>query len=124
MTGTAQPANTQAGFNSNVDIDISFGPADQDVDDLTIGLAPGLIGNPTATPLCTVAQLNADACPAASQVVTVTANATVTVVVLPLTLDVDGTLYNLEAQPGEPARFGIVLRPVDLPDPLPPVLPR
>ena len=122
VTGTAQPVNPQAGAHSNVNININFGPADQNVDDLRIGLPPGLIGDPTATPLCTVAQLNADACPAASQVGTVTANATVTVLVVPVTLDVNGTLYNLEAQPGEPARFGIVLRPVSIP-PLPPLLP-
>ncbi len=48
-------------------------------------------------------------------------NATVTVVVLPVTLNITGKLYNLEPQPGEPARFGIVLHPVD-PLPLLPVI--
>src|SRR5439155_2454470 len=33
------------------------------------------------------------------------------------------SLYNLTPQAGEPARFGIVLRPVSLPPPLPSVLP-
>ena len=94
------------------------------VKDLTIGLPPGVIGDPNATPLCTVAQLNADSCPANTVVGSVTATATITVVVLPVgPVTVNGTLYNLTPQPGEPARFGIVLRPLSLPAPLPPILP-
>jgi len=94
------------------------------VKDLTVGLPPGMIGDPNAAPLCTVAQLNADACPAASRVGSVSANATLTVVVLPVQVTVNGDLYNLTPQPGEPARFGIVLRPVDslICPPLPQVL--
>lgn len=110
---SAKPANVAAGAHSNVSIHIGFSdPADQ-VKDLTVHLPPGLVGNPTATPLCTVAQLNADSCPAASQVGSVTANVNVIVagpVSVPLT--VDGSLYNLVAHQGEPARFGIVLRPL------------
>ena len=51
---SAQPANLAAGANSDVNIHIGFSdPADQ-VKDLTVHLPPGLVGNPTATPLCTV----------------------------------------------------------------------
>jgi hypothetical protein len=121
VSGSVTPASTQAGAHSNIDIHMDFSGGQ--VKDLTVGLPPGVIGDPNATPLCTVAQLNADACPANSRVGTVTANATVTVVVLPVTVNVSGDLYNLTPQPGEPARFGIVLRPLSLPDPLPPVLP-
>jgi hypothetical protein len=65
-----------------------------------------------ATPLCTVTQLNGDNCPAASQVGSVTTNATITVVnPIAVTLDISGSIYNVTPQPGEPARFGIVLRP-------------
>jgi hypothetical protein len=111
LTGlSAAPTNTQAGAHSDVNIHVGF--TGGQVKDLTIGLPPGLIGDPNATPLCTVDQLNADACPANTKVGAVTANATVTVVVLPITLDVHGDLYNLTPQPGEPARFGIVLRPI------------
>jgi hypothetical protein len=117
----AAPASTQAGAHSNVHLHMDFGGGQ--VKDLTIGLPPGMIGDPNAAPLCTVAQLNADACPANTKVGSVTANATVTVVVLPVTVDVNGDLYNLTPQPGEPARFGIVLRPLALPPPLPSVLP-
>src|SRR4051794_35583610 len=118
----AAPASTQAGGHSNFHLHMDFSGGD--VKDLTIGLPPGMIGNPNATPLCTVAQLNADACPASTVVGSVTATATITVVVLPVgPVTVNGTLYNLTPQPGEPARFGIVLRPLSLPAPLPPVLP-
>jgi hypothetical protein len=122
---------TQAGGHKDFHIHMDF--AGGQVHNLTVGLPPGVIGNPNAAPLCTVAQLNADTCPAASRVGSVSANATLTVVVLPVPVTVNGDLYNLTPQPGEPARFGIVLRPVDsllcpplpqvLCDALPPVVP-
>lgn len=109
----AAPASTAAGAHSNFSLQIAFPDTATNVKNLTIHLPPGLVGDPTATALCEVADLNSDNCPAASQVGTVTANVTVTVlppVGVPLT--VNGTLYNLKPQPGEPARFGIVLRPL------------
>jgi hypothetical protein len=122
VAGTAAPTNTDAGAHSNVNIHMDF--TGGQVKDLTIGLPPGMVGDPNATPLCTAAQLNADSCPDNSKVGSVTANATVTVVVLPVTLNVHGDLYNVTPQPGEPARFGIVLRPAQslLCPPLPDVL--
>jgi hypothetical protein len=107
---SAAPASNQAGAHSNFTIHMGFG--DGQVKDLTVGLPPGLIGDPNAAPLCTVDQLNADSCSPDTKVGSVTANATVTVAILPVTLDVSGDLYNLTPQPGEPARFGIVLRPL------------
>jgi hypothetical protein len=118
----AQPASTEAGAHSDFHLHMDF--SDGQVKDLTVGLPPGLIGDPNATPLCTVAQLNGDTCPANTKVGAVTANATVTVagpISVPVT--VNGDLYNLVPQPGEPARFGIVLRPLSLPPPLPSALP-
>jgi hypothetical protein len=122
---------TQAGAHKDFHLHMDFSGGQ--VKDLTIGLPPGMIGNPNAAPLCTVEQLNADSCPGASRVGAVSANATVTAVVLPVPVTVHGDLYNLTPQPGEPARFGIVLRPVDsllcpplpqaLCDVLPPVVP-
>jgi hypothetical protein len=106
----ASPASTQAGAHSNFHLHMDF--AGGQVKDLTIGLPPGMVGDPNATPLCTVGQLNADACPTNTRVGSVVANATVTVAVLPVTLNVSGDLYNVTPQPGEPARFGIVLRPI------------
>jgi hypothetical protein len=119
VSGTAAPSDLAAGAHSDFNITINFGPASENVENLTVGLPPGVTGDPTATPKCTVAQLNSatagnDGCPANTQVGTVVANATVTVVVVPVTLDVPGKLYNLTPQPGEPARFGIVLQPGDL----------
>jgi hypothetical protein len=112
---SAAPTNTNAGAHSDVNIHIGFTSPADDVKDLTVGLPPGLVGDPTATPLCTPAQLQADSCPSASQVGTVTANVTAHLLdPLPLSLamTVDGSLYNLEPAAGQPARFGIVLRPV------------
>jgi hypothetical protein len=119
---SAAPASNQAGAHSDFHIHVGFGSGQ--VKDLTVGLPPGLIGDPNAAPLCTVAQLNADACDVNTKVGSVVANATVTVAILPVTLNVSGDLYNLTPQAGEPARFGIVLRPIkgDLCGLLPPAL--
>jgi hypothetical protein len=119
---SAQPADTQAGANSDFTINMPFtgsGP-DDSVRDLTIHLPPGLIGNPTATPLCTTAQFASGAtgsCPASSQVGEVTVNATANVLGLlnaPLPNPITGSIYNMQPQPGEPARFGIVLESVPI----------
>ncbi|MDX6616971.1 MAG: hypothetical protein QOD60_2062 [Solirubrobacterales bacterium] len=110
ITGTVTPASLQAGAHSDITVHVDF--TGGQVKDLTIGLPPGVVGDPQATPLCTVAQLNANACPANTQVGEVSANVTI-LSLLPLT--VPGKLFNLEAQPGEPARFGIVLSPLPLP---------
>jgi hypothetical protein len=109
VTGTAAPTNTAAGAHSDFHIHLDFSGGQ--VKDLTVGLPPGLVGDPNATPQCTVAQLNADTCAPNTKVGSVVANATVTVTV-PVTLNVSGDLYNLVPQAGEPARFGIVLRPL------------
>ena len=127
LTGlTAKPSNLAAGANSNFNIHIGFSDPSDQVKDLTVHLPPGLVGNPTATPLCTVSQLNSDSCPANTQVGTVVAKVNVVAVsgVLEVPLTVNGKLYNLTPQPGEPARFGIVLKPVSLPPPIGGVLPK
>jgi hypothetical protein len=108
------PANAGATGNGadvtiSMDIGGTTGSDNNDVDDLTLHLPPGLIANPQAAPKCTVAQLNADSCPAASQVGEVSNDVLVSDLV-PLTAS--GALYNLVAQPGEPGRFGIVLNAV------------
>jgi hypothetical protein len=118
---SAAPSNPNAGANSNFNIHVGFSSATDDVKDLTISLPPGMVGNPRATPLCTMTQLQGDACPSASQVGTVTANATAHLadpLPLNLPLTVNGSLYNVTPGPGQPARFGIVLRPTGS-DPLP-----
>ena len=90
VSGTAAPADLQAGANSDFTIQVNLGPAGEDVKDLVVGLPPGQIGDPQATPLCTQAQLDTaapgvDGCPANTQVGTVVANATITIIAVPVT---------------------------------------
>jgi hypothetical protein len=107
VSATAAPASTTAGANSDVNVQMSFSGGQ--VRDLRVELPPGLVGNPNATPRCTVTQLQASACPANTQVGEVEAVANI--LSLPAPVNVSGELYNLDPQPGEPARFGIVLSP-------------
>jgi hypothetical protein len=107
VSGAVAPTNPAAGAHSNFNIHMNFGGGQ--VKDLTVGLPPGMVGDPTAAPTCTVAQLNASACPANTQVGQVAAVANL--LSLPLPINVSGKLFNLVPQPGEPARFGIVLTP-------------
>lgn len=116
----ASPSDTDAGVHSDfhTHLDVTT-PGDQ-LRDLTVSLPPGLSGNPQSVPKCPVADLNADNCPDASQIGTTSADVTASSLI-PLTID--GSVYNVEPNPGEPARLGIVLRP---PDPtallLPPIV--
>jgi hypothetical protein len=109
VSGTATPTDTTAGAHSDFNIHMAFSGGQ--VHNLTVGLPPGLVGDPTATPLCTVAELHSSpsACPDNTQVGDVTAVANLLNVSLPIT--VHGKLFNLTPQPGEPARFGIALSP-------------
>ena len=113
------PANTDAGAKSDFHTHLNITTPDDQLRDLTVSLPPGLSGNPQSVPKCPAAQLNADACPAGSQIGTTTVQ--LTAMSLPLT--VEGSVYNVAPEPGEPARLGIVLRP---PDPthllLPPII--
>jgi hypothetical protein len=126
---SAQPADNQAGANSDFTISMPFtgsGPGDS-VDDLIVHLPPGLIGNPTATPLCGPGQFQSDAgCPDSTQVGNVMASVDLCApnpvpvlppLCLPNPLPINGALYNMQPQVGEPARFGIVLdaKPFTLP---------
>lgn len=114
VSGSASPANLTSGANSDVSVNIQFGGGTsqaESVEDLTVHLPPGLVGDPNAAPRCTVAQLNDDDCPGNSQLGTVSSNVTVGGL---LPQNVNGDLYNLVPRPGEPARFGIVLRALPL----------
>jgi hypothetical protein len=114
LTGShAEPQDLQAGAHSNFTIHAQFGS--EDVKDLTISLPPGEVGNPQATPPCNPGQL--PNCPANTAVGTVSSSVTIASL-LPQTIN--GTVFNLTPNPGEPARFGIVLNalPVPLPPPL------
>jgi uncharacterized repeat protein (TIGR01451 family) len=82
--------------------------------DITVNLPRGLIGNPTAVPRCTVAQLNAESCPMDTQVgvdrptlggiksdVPLTVNDSLFAFSFPL--------YNMVPPPGVPAQIGFSL---------------
>jgi hypothetical protein len=106
---SAAPADNNAGANSDFAISLDT-PDATDMKDLTIHLPPGLVGNPLATATCTEDQLNADACPPASDVGDVSNAVTLTVPPgIPVPQTVSGNLYNVVPRTGEPARFGIVL---------------
>jgi len=103
----AAPTNTQAGAHSNVVIDMAFPDGGQDLQDLDIDMPAGLVGNPNATSkICTVTQLNADNCPAASQVGDVSSTADSPIG----SVGVAGNAYLITPQNGEPARLGMVLK--------------
>jgi hypothetical protein len=114
LTGShAEPTNLQAGAHSDFKIHAQFGS--EDVKDLTISLPPGEVGNPLATDQCDPGQL--PNCPANTAVGTVSSSVTIASLA-PQTIN--GTVFNLTPNAGEPARFGIVLNasPVPLPPPL------
>ena len=103
---SSAPANNDAGANSDFTQHIEFTTPTDDVKNLIVHLPPGQVGNPTATPKCTAAQL--PACPANTKVGETTTSANLLDAV-PLTIP--GEVFNFEPQPGEPARFAIVLTP-------------
>lgn len=107
-SASAAPTNPAAGAHSDFAIGLAFSDAGDDVKNLQIDLPAGVIGNPATTPRCTQAQLGADLCPPAAQVgsITVTAGA------LGLTIPAEGTVYNVDPNPGDPAKLGIVVRPL------------
>ena len=102
------PTTTQAGANTDFTIHVGFTNAGDDVKDIRIGLPPGQIGNPQIAPKCTQPQFDAGSCPANTQVGSVSTSVAA-LGLLPLT--VNGSLFNFTPQPGEPARFAIILNP-------------
>jgi hypothetical protein len=117
---SAAPADNKAGANSDFAISLDVVDPAADLKDLVIHLPPGLVGNPLATPTCSETELEANACPAASDVGDISNNVTVTVLgLLPVDLTVNGQVFNVTPRAGEPARFGIVLSP--LPFDVPPL---
>ena len=106
-------ADTQAGshpfesitsFNFSVD---KFGVPVENMKDISVNLPAGLIGDPNATPKCTVAELDVSNCPVASQIGTLVLHATVT-------LFPQGTpVYNMVPPAGVAAQFGTNLLLID-----------
>ena len=80
----------------------SSGLPSENVKDVTVNLPAGLIGDPNASPKCTVEQLDNSACPAASQIGML--NLTLNEGSGPSTLS--QALYNIVPPGGMPAQFG------------------
>jgi hypothetical protein len=108
------PASTAAGAHSDVTIATSFDygstPSDG-VRDLAVTLPPGMLGNPTVTPRCSQAAFAADSCPADTAVGTVSVVAQLAGL---LETTSPGDAYSIEPTGTEPARLGIVTRPLPL----------
>src|SRR4051812_16535461 len=116
LTGlAATPASNQAGANTDFTLHLDVQDASADLKNLTVHLPPGLVGNPLATTTCTEAQLNANACTAASDVGNVSNAVTLTALGLPVRQTVNGNLFNVDPRQTEPARFGIVLDTIPVP---------
>ena len=70
---------------------------------LRVDVPPGLAADPEALPKCSVADFDADKCPADSEV----GEDQLTVFVLAANATIAGKVYNLEQPPGLPLEFGI-----------------
>src|SRR5215208_1630230 len=103
------PAGLQAGSHPNVTIAVAFN-GNEHVRDLTIGLPPGLVGNPNATGRCSQADFRDDDCAASTRVGT-TSVQTAIPLLLGLPITATGDVYNVQPSAGEPARLGVVVRP-------------
>ncbi|HTE60390.1 MAG TPA: hypothetical protein VK631_08550, partial [Solirubrobacteraceae bacterium] len=108
----------QAGGHPDVTVVTAF-PAYEDaqtprVRNVRLGFPPGLIGNPSATPVrCSQAQFDASSCPPAARVgsVSVTATAVPQLVPAPVHSTNAGDVFNLEPPAGAPARLGFIVKP-------------
>jgi hypothetical protein len=101
-------ASVDAPAGSHRDLCVSFDvnqSGDDDLKDLAIHMAPGLIGDPSATPTCPQATFRTGTCPANTQVGAVSTTAEALGLPLPLTLS--GTVSNVQPNADEPARLGI-----------------
>jgi hypothetical protein len=110
-TCSTSPSATDAPAASHRDFCVAFN-LDTSADDarkITIGLAPGVIGDPTAATPCAQATFEAGNCTTASQVGAVSSDVTATILFVPTDLTITGEVYNLATSPGEPARLGIAL---------------
>ncbi len=106
------PSTTLAAAHPDVTISTSFSYSDSTdtVQSLQVYFPAGLIGNPSVVSQCTTAQLASDSCPAGSRIgsVSVTASA----LGLPLPVTAPGDVYNVTPTGSEPARIGMVVRPL------------
>jgi hypothetical protein len=110
---TATPSTTLAGGHPNFTTSATFGYSSgtDDLRSVNVDLPPGLLGNPRAVPHCTVAQLNSDSCPAQSKIGTTSVTAKIDLPLVPPVTST-GDVYAVDPVGNEPARIGMVVRPV------------
>jgi hypothetical protein len=100
---SVEPSTTLAGAHPDVAFSIHFADPSFDVKDVRLDLPPGLIGDPHATGgRCTRAQFQSDSCPSSTIVGSASTQADA---IVPITAS--GDVYNIDPEPGEPARLGI-----------------
>jgi hypothetical protein len=103
------PSTTQAAAAPDLASDITLAPTGgDDVKDVVLSLAPGLLANPTVAPACAEADLQADACAATAQIGTGTITATVPGLLGATSVDAQAKLYNVVPRSGEAGRVGLV----------------
>ena len=95
---TVTPSTTQAGAGADIAIHADFASTPSRV---ALHLPPGLVGNPNSAARCALATFRSARCAPASRVGTATAHSGV--------LALSGGVYNLDPEPGEPARLGIAI---------------
>ena len=107
------PSTTQAGGTAGqpgptITIAAQFStPNGDSPKDLTIALAPGLLANPTAVPLCPAASFSAGLCPASSQIGS--GSITGTAPGFGLTLSLPTDIYLIQPTGSEVARVGLIV---------------
>jgi hypothetical protein len=107
------PSTTQAGGAAgqpgpDITIAARFSTPNGDTPrDLTFALAPGLLANPTAVPLCPAAAFNAGLCPASSQIGS--GSITGTAPGFGLTLSLPTGVYLIQPTGSEVARVGLIV---------------
>jgi hypothetical protein len=113
-SGSCEPTGAPSGTalaGSHEDLCLAFHVNESGGDDLrglTIHLAPGLLGDPSAAAKCPQATFLADGCSSAQQVGDVAATAQTILGALNLT----GQVFNLQPNADEPARLGIYINPL------------
>ena len=97
----AKPADVAAGAHSDFAIHVE--PQGGDIKDLVLHLPRGVIGDPNATPRCTIAQFESNSCPTTTQV----GRAANQIQLGPLSQRAEGEIFNVQPRGAEPARLGI-----------------
>jgi hypothetical protein len=109
---TISPSTTQAAGHPNLTVSAGFSYSDSTdtVQNLQVYFPAGLIGNPSVASKCSSSQLASDSCPASSVIGSVSVTAIAAGIPLPVTAP--GTVYLVTPTGSEPARIGMVVRPL------------